>query len=242
MSANTAQRKQLDEVLSVVHAVANGQFHVAFPGPLVAQLRGKESLSSMLDFPLSSIESSQSEDSSSSIALSSMSSSSVSKTSSLISSIVRVATSSLKERKTQRKAFHDLDNDVDIMRTYDTSIVGRFSCRNQKCRSKGWLSMRTAITIRMYRDERYNARVYHQRCKACSFLSKPILDDSYAERVAYRLKKWCGVELERSTFSGQSKGPHEMKFCEGCKAGHCSEGRGIDGLIDDFSNFSLGGI
>ena len=58
--------------------------------------RGKESLSSMLDFPLSSIESSQSEDSSSSIALSSMSSS-VSKTSSLISSIVRVATSSLKE-------------------------------------------------------------------------------------------------------------------------------------------------
>ena len=38
MSANTAQRKQLDEVLSVVHAVANGQFHVALPGPLVAQL------------------------------------------------------------------------------------------------------------------------------------------------------------------------------------------------------------
>ncbi len=38
MSANNAQRKQLDEVLSVVHAVANGQFHVAFPGPLVAQL------------------------------------------------------------------------------------------------------------------------------------------------------------------------------------------------------------
>ena len=58
--------------------------------------RGKESFSSMLDFPLSSMESSQSEDSSSSMALSSMSSS-VSKTSSLISSIVRVATSSLKE-------------------------------------------------------------------------------------------------------------------------------------------------
>lgn len=138
--------------------------------------------------------------------------------------------------------FHDLDNDVDIMRTYDTSIVGRFSCGNQKCRSNGWLSMRTAITIRMYRDKRYNARVYHQRCKTCSFLSKPILDDSYAERVAYRLKKWCGVELERPAFSGQSKGPHEMKFCEGCKAGHCSEGRGIDGLVDDFSNFSLGGV
>ena len=73
-------------------------------------------------------------------------------------------------------------------------------------------------------------------------LSRPILDDSYAERVAYRLKKWCGVELERPEFSGQSKGPHEKKFCEGCKAGHCSEGRQIDGLVHEFSNFSLGGI
>lgn len=72
-------------------------------------------------------------------------------------------------------------------------------------------------------------------------LSSPILDDSYAERVAYRLKKWCGVELERPKFSGQSKGPHEEEFCEGCKAGHCGGGQ-IDGLVDRFSNFSLEGI
>jgi hypothetical protein len=91
--------------------------------------------------------------------------------------------------------------------------------------------MRIAITIRMYRGERYNTRVYHQRCKACNSLSRPILDDSYAKRVAYRLKKWCGVELERPEFSGQSKGPHEAKFCEGCKAGHCGEGRRIDDLV-----------
>lgn len=149
--------------------------------------------------------------------------------------------SSLLEVECLNFTFHDLDDDVDIMRTCDTSIVGRFSCHNPKCQSNGWLSMRTAITIRMYRGKRYNARVYHQRCKACNFLSKPTLEDSYAERVAYRLKTWCGVELERPTFSGQSKGPHEVKFCEGCKAGHCSEGRGIDGIVGDFSNFSLGG-
>ena len=138
--------------------------------------------------------------------------------------------------------FHDIDEEVDSIRTYDTSIMGRFSCRNQKCQSSGWPSMRIAITIRMYPGERYNARVYHQRCKRCNLLSKPILDDSYAERVAYRLKRWCGVELERPEFSGQSKGPHEEKFCEGCKAGHCSEGRRIDGLVHEFSNFSLGGL
>lgn len=63
--------------------------------------RGNDSLSSTLDLPLSSIESSQSDESSSSIALSSISSSSsVSKTSSLMiwsSWIVRVATSSLND-------------------------------------------------------------------------------------------------------------------------------------------------
>jgi hypothetical protein len=61
-------------------------------------------------------------------------------------------------------------------------------------------------------------------------LSKPILDDSYVERVAYRLKKWCGVELERP------------EFCEGCKAGHCGEGRRIDGLVHEFAKFSMGKI
>ncbi|PMD24601.1 hypothetical protein NA56DRAFT_669106 [Hyaloscypha hepaticicola] len=128
--------------------------------------------------------------------------------------------------------FHNLDDDVSCIQTYDTSIMGRFSCHNQRCRSGGWTSMKIAITIRMYEGKQYNARVYYQRCKACNLLSKPILDDSYAERVAYRLKKWCGVELEPPEFSGQSKGPHEKDFCEGCKAGHCSEGRRIDKLVN----------
>jgi hypothetical protein len=98
--------------------------------------------------------------------------------------------------------------------------------------------MRIAIPIRMYQDERYNARVYYERFKSCDWLSEPILDDSYTERVAYRLKKWCGVAQERLQFSGKSKGPHQERFCEGCKAGHCSEGRGMVGIVQEFSSFS----
>ncbi len=135
--------------------------------------------------------------------------------------------------------FHHPDSDIGCTQTYDTCIMGRFSCDNQRCRSTGWGSKKIAITIRMYGGRRYNARVYLQRCKACNSLGKPTLDDSYAERVTYRLKKWCGVELEPPEFSGQSRGPHEKEFCEGCKAGHCREGREIDEMVRDFSSIWL---
>ena len=117
--------------------------------------------------------------------------------------------------------FHD-DDDSDCDEEYDTNIMGRFKCQNRACPTRGWSSKLIAITIRMYYGERYNARVYHQRCRACNTLSKPELDKSYAERVAYRLKKWSGVELERPHYSGvQSRAPHERELCEGCRNGHC---------------------
>lgn len=73
----------------------------------------------------------------------------------------------------------------------------------------------------MYAGAKYNARVYHQSCKSCNTLSQPILDDSYADRIAYRIKKWNGVEMETPKHSGTSKGPHNEDLCEGCKEGHC---------------------
>lgn len=115
------------------------------------------------------------------------------------------------------------DNSHACTEEYDTNIMGRFPCHNPACASGGWSSKRIAITIRMYPGARYNARVYYQRCKQCNGLSKPRLDDSYADRVAYRLKKWCGIHLERRVFSGQSKQPHQNELCEGCKDGHCSQ-------------------
>ncbi|GAW18979.1 hypothetical protein ANO14919_084630 [Xylariales sp. No.14919] len=119
--------------------------------------------------------------------------------------------------------FHSNDEDYGCTKTSDSSVMGRFICHNPKCATNGWSSKKIAIVIRMYPGRQYNARVYHQRCKKCGNLSKPILDDSYAERVAYWLKKWCGIHLERPPHS-KSKGPHERRLCEGCKANHCDKG------------------
>ncbi|QSZ29005.1 hypothetical protein DSL72_003514 [Monilinia vaccinii-corymbosi] len=118
--------------------------------------------------------------------------------------------------------FHDVDDDASCIKEYDTRVMGRFICHNDACNSHGWSSKRIAITIRMYPEEKYNGRVYHQRCRSCNSLSKPLLDDSYAERVAYRIKKWRGIQMEPPIFSGEITDPHESHLCEGCKAGHCS--------------------
>ncbi len=120
--------------------------------------------------------------------------------------------------------FHDYDDSGSATKDYDTNIMGRFICGNRACGSNGWSSKKIAITIRMYNGARYNARVYNQRCRACNSLGKPRLDvGSYAERVAYRLKKWRGKNPNRPIYSSKSKGPHEKNLCEGCKNGHCRE-------------------
>ncbi|KAM0431387.1 hypothetical protein ACHAPT_005364 [Fusarium lateritium] len=122
-------------------------------------------------------------------------------------------------------SFYNNDNDSNCTESYDTNIMGRFTCHNRNCTSQGWSSKKIAITIRMYTGNRYNARVYHQRCRQCKSLSRPYLDvETYVDRVAYRLKKWCGVEVERPYYGGQGDKPHEAHLCEGCKNGHCTRG------------------
>ncbi|KAI3316875.1 zinc-binding domain-containing protein [Xylariaceae sp. AK1471] len=123
--------------------------------------------------------------------------------------------------------FQNNDDESGWTKTYDSSIIGRFICHNPNCATDGWSSKQVAITIRMYPKQKYNARVYHQRCERCNSLSKPKLDDTYAERVAYRIKKWCGIKLEMRPYSGKSKGPHKNELCEGCKAGHCAQSSGF---------------
>ncbi|KAE8394871.1 zinc-binding domain-containing protein [Aspergillus alliaceus] len=117
--------------------------------------------------------------------------------------------------------FHGTDNTTNCTKEYDTNIMGRFMCRNHACDSSGWSSKKIAITIRMYPGAKYNARVYHQRCKSCNSLSRPSLDDSYAERVVYRLKKWSGIQMSPLDYSGKKGPPHNSDLCEGCRAGHC---------------------
>ena len=117
--------------------------------------------------------------------------------------------------------FAPIDDPNDFLKEYDTTIVGAFTCTNDSCRKRRWTSKRVAITIRKLSDLSYNARVYYQRCERCGFVARPDLDDSYAERVAYRLAKWSGVAVSNPYFSGRSDRPHQEELCEGCRLGRC---------------------
>ncbi|PLB47858.1 hypothetical protein P170DRAFT_510581 [Aspergillus steynii IBT 23096] len=118
--------------------------------------------------------------------------------------------------------FFDADDEETNIEERDTNVMGRFICQNKGCNSSGWSSKKIAITIRMYSQQRYNARVYHQRCRNCRTVGRLILDSGcYAERVTYWLKKWNGFEVRQPDYSGQSRGPHDSELCEGCKVGHC---------------------
>ncbi|KAJ5393562.1 uncharacterized protein N7487_011203 [Penicillium crustosum] len=114
--------------------------------------------------------------------------------------------------------FLDADDEATNIEDRDTNVMGRFICPNSGCNSSGWSSKKVAITIRMYPQQRYNARVYHQRCKNCNAVGRLVLDtECYVERVTYWLKKWNGIEVQPPDFSGQSRGPHNSELCEGCK-------------------------
>jgi hypothetical protein len=130
--------------------------------------------------------------------------------------------------------FNPNNTDEGCIKSYDTNIMGKFTCHNLKCPNDGrknvWTSKKIAITIRLYRDEKYNVRVYHQHCKLCHWVWKPKLDEGcYAARIVYRLKTWSGCKhMEVPPYrKGNGKGPHISKLCEGCKAGRCTAlGRG----------------
>ncbi|KYG42580.1 hypothetical protein M433DRAFT_157715 [Acidomyces richmondensis BFW] len=119
--------------------------------------------------------------------------------------------------------FHGNDDPQSSVREKDTTIMGRFRCDNPACKSNGWSSKKVAITIRLFQRQKYNARVYHQRCKSCNWVSRPTLDNSYAERVAYRLKKWQGIRVETPPHSEGNGRPHQRSLCEGCRNGRCRE-------------------
>ena len=120
--------------------------------------------------------------------------------------------------------FYEVDDSAGVRREYDTCIMGKFTCTGVSC-SKSWTSKQIAITIRQYPNQRYNARVYYQRCEACDSLSRPGIDESYAERISYRLAKWSGIALDEPAYSGRSERPHQTRLCEGCRYGRCWQSR-----------------
>jgi len=147
--------------------------------------------------------------------------------------------------------FNALGTDSNSTEKYSTNIMGTFECRNQNLfvneiffplpsspplpyitaqltsttsPKSGWDSKIVAILILKYPDGGYNAHVFKHRCKSCNKLGALTLDEqSYVDRVSYRLKKWAGVKMDRPEYRGGIEGgpPHEYRLCEGCKKGHC---------------------
>lgn len=123
--------------------------------------------------------------------------------------------------------FHNEDDSISCAEDWDTNVMGRFSCRNHDCPSRGWPSKAIAMTIRLYPNARYNARIYHQRCVRCNTPGRlEEVDESYTERVSYWLKRWSGVQVEAPQQSyKKTRAPHRKDLCEGCTAGHCKLGK-----------------
>lgn len=120
--------------------------------------------------------------------------------------------------------FQEDESNKDGNNEYSTHVMGKFRCNNSTCMTDGWSSKKVAMLIRGYRENGYHAIVFNQRCKACGQLGSLALnEESYIDRVAYRLKKWAGVPLERQEYTTEEGLPHERSFCEGCKRGVCRQ-------------------
>ncbi|KAI1491150.1 zinc-binding domain-containing protein [Biscogniauxia mediterranea] len=126
--------------------------------------------------------------------------------------------------------FNENDTTENSKKECQTSVMGKFQCDNSRCSKNGWSSKKVCILIRGYPKNGYNAVVFNQRCKSCNQLGTLTLDeDSYVERVTYRLRKWAGVPVTPPYYNRKQTLPHKQEFCEGCKRGYCEKsGAGFD--------------
>lgn len=117
----------------------------------------------------------------------------------------------------------DIDDD-DFDDDICTHIMGVYICSNSTCRRQLWVSKMVPIEIRGYDGDGYSAIVYNERCMSCNRLGTFVLDEnSYVERVAYRIKKWAGVVMGLPFYERRTGSPHKQEFCEGCRRGKCKE-------------------
>jgi hypothetical protein len=119
--------------------------------------------------------------------------------------------------------FYEEGEAENSLHDYDTNILGAFTCPNRSCQIKKWTSKKVAVSIRLFDNQQYNAAVWHQRCHKCECMGVLKLDEeSYIERVVYRLRKWLGQKMVAPPWSRSKDGPeHLVELCEGCKNGHC---------------------
>lgn len=111
---------------------------------------------------------------------------------------------------------------------YSTTVMGKFTCDNDDCPTRGWSSKTVSILIKGYPGNGYNAVIFNQRCQSCNELGDLTLNkNSYVERVAYRLNRWAGVRTEQQPYTEKRiTTPHKRELCEGCKRGYCQQRSG----------------
>lgn len=115
-------------------------------------------------------------------------------------------------------------NDRSADREYTTHVMGSFKCINTACTTSGWSSKKVAIQIRGYTRNGYNAVVFNQRCRECKQLGTLSLDKgSYVDRIAYRVQRWAGIQVEQPVYTSQEGQPHRQELCEGCRRGICRQ-------------------
>ncbi|KAF9778540.1 hypothetical protein IL306_003762 [Fusarium sp. DS 682] len=120
--------------------------------------------------------------------------------------------------------FRDHDTKVDIKRTYDTKITGKFTCSRRSCPGHEWHSNSISMRIREYPNNQYNVQVYHQQCKNCKKPTRAELEKLfYADRIAYHIKRWNGIDAKQIERKVEPNGKHIERLCEGCKKGHCGK-------------------
>ncbi|KAI0867207.1 zinc-binding domain-containing protein [Hypoxylon argillaceum] len=106
--------------------------------------------------------------------------------------------------------------------SHETFVIARFKCNTAACSKDAWSSGKVPIVIRGYPQNGYNAVVFNQRCRYCENLGTMTLnEETYAERIAYRLKVWARVPVPRQTFGVKRSPPHIQELCEGCIQGYC---------------------
>lgn len=115
--------------------------------------------------------------------------------------------------------FNDEESE-DSIPLKQTFVRAKFKCDG--CSIKTWRSGKVTIVIRGYRENGYNAEVFNQHCLSCNALGTMTLDEeSYVDRVVYRLKVWAGVPVLQPFYEQKRMPPHKKELCEGCIQGWC---------------------
>ncbi|KAI1013729.1 hypothetical protein LB503_010651 [Fusarium chuoi] len=123
-------------------------------------------------------------------------------------------------------AFRLNDQRVGVKRVYDTKVIGKFICRKRNCGLRRWFSNSIAIRIREYEGKEYNVKVYQQQCGRCKQPTRAkLLELAYADRVAFHIKRWNGVDAKPPNIEVEPQWNHRKDLCEGCKKGHCGDNR-----------------